>query len=108
MKIFDYTTTGGKNLITTYIDKLPSTQRASIYFIRQKIEEDGMMALKTIDTKQLYKKIYEIRISNERIAYILIDSDNVFFLHIFKKQKGKTGKNDKDIAIKRAKEEGLL
>lgn len=108
MKIFDYTTTGGKNVITNYIDKLPAGDRAAIYFIRTLIEEDGLLAFDLLDTKPLYKKIHEIRISKERIAYVLVSEERVYFLHIFRKQKGKTELKDKNLAIKRAKEENLL
>ena|GEM_PF-4308985 len=31
MRIFDYCSSGGKNLITTYIDSLPDRQKLEIY-----------------------------------------------------------------------------
>ena len=37
MDIYDYTTRGGKNVITNYIDKLSAKERLEIYDIRQEI-----------------------------------------------------------------------
>ena len=108
MKIVDYKTIGGKNLITDYIDKLPINLKIKVLDIRRSIENEGLIAFTGFDTKRLVGKLYEIRFSNQRIAYIIIDSDVVYFLHIFKKQKNKTEKNDINLAIERAKRKGLI
>jgi phage-related protein len=52
-------------------------------------------------------KLWEIKFSQNRIAYVVADKWNIHFLHIFKKQKGKTEKFDLDIALQRADEQGL-
>ena len=44
MDIYDYTTRGGKNVITNYIDKLSAKERLEIYDIRQEIRKHGMDA----------------------------------------------------------------
>ena len=48
MDIYDYTTRGGKNVITNYIDKLSAKERLEIYDIRQEIRKHGMMHLKKL------------------------------------------------------------
>lgn len=50
----------------------------------------------------------EIKSSQTRIMYVVINQDGVAFLHICKKQKGKAEKLEIDKAIRRAKREGLL
>jgi len=40
--------------------------------------------------------------------YVIVDKDNVHFLHACKKQKGKAEKFELEKAIKRAKEQNLL
>lgn len=106
MKIIDYQTIGGKNVIISYIEKLPKNEKVIAYKIRESIFKYGLLAFEKLNTKKLVDKIYEIKFSNQRIAYIL-DGDKVYFLHMFQKQKNKTEKKDLLIAIKRAKKEGI-
>lgn len=108
MKIYDYTTAGGKNLILSYIEDLPAPVKAEIYAMRQLIADNGLEAFPLLTTRQLYKKLWEIKLSQERIMYIIQNQDAVFFLHICKKQKGKAEKQGLEKAKKRARDEGLL
>ena len=107
MDIIDYVTAGGKNLITEYLDALPDGERAVAYRIRDKISQSGITALRTIKTRQLRRKLWEIKFSDNRIMYVLQGSDKIYFLHACKKQKNKAEKFDLDKAEKRAKELGL-
>ena len=108
MNIYDYCTAGGKNLITEYIEALPVPSRAEILAVRQLIHEKGLQAFPLLDTRQLFKKLWEIRISQERIMYVVKNRDSVYFLHICKKQKGKAEKQELEKAKKRARAEGLF
>ena len=108
MNIYDYTTAGGKNLIMDYIERLPNSSRTEIFAARQLIYERGAEAFNLLDTRQLYKKLWEIKISQERIMYVIRDRDSVFFLNICKKQKGKAEKKELEKAKYRAKKEGLI
>ena len=107
MKIIDYTTAGGKNVIIEYIDKLPENEKARIYRARQKIMDEGKEALEALTTRPLKGKIWEIKLDANRIMYVLADSENIYFLHAFKKQKNKTEKFELEKAVNRAKEFGL-
>ena len=89
MNIYDYTTSGGKNLIMEYIDALPAASKAEVLATRQQIREKGIEAFSLLVTRQLYKKLWEIKISQERVMYVIQDQESVFFLNICKKQKGK-------------------
>ena len=108
MNIHDYHTMGGKNLIKEYLNDLPIDERTYGYDIRRKILKDGMGAFAGFDTRQLYRKLWEIKFSGNRIMYVIVDKDNVYFLHACKKQKGKAEKFELDKAVKRAKERDLL
>ena len=108
MDIYDYTTRGGKNVITNYIDKLSAKERLEIYDIRQEIRNHGMDAFEKIDTRQLRGKLWEIRVSQTRIMYVIVDTNGVAFLHICKKQKGKAEKQEIEKALERAKRENLI
>ena len=108
MQIYDYSTSGGKNLILEYIKDLPDALKAEILDTRQLIREKGIDAFPLLATRQLYKKLWEIKISQERIMYVIQDQESVYFLNICKKQKGKAERQELEKAKKRAKEAGLL
>lgn len=108
MDIYDYTTSGGKNLIMEYIDALPAASKAEVLATRQQIREKGIEAFSLLVTRQLYKKLWEIKISQERVMYVIQDQESVYFLNICKKQKGKAEKQELEKAKKRAKAAGLL
>ena len=108
MEIYDYETSGGKNLITAFIDELPKAERLELYDIRKEIRENGLDAFEKLNTRQLRGKLWEIKASQNRVMYVIIDKEGVAFLHICKKQKGKAEKQEIEKALKRAKIEGLL
>ena len=108
MKILDYYTDGGKNLIKEYLSSLPVPERTYGYGIRHKIIKDGIKAFEGLDTRQLYSKLWEIKFFDNRIMYVLVDKDTVHFLHACKKQKGKAEKFELNTAIERARNRQLL
>ncbi len=107
MRILDYTTSGGKNLIMDYIDSLEKGEKLKILDIRKEIRDHGFDAFEKLNTRQLRGKLYEIKVSSQRIMYVIRDTESVVFLHICKKQKGKAERFELRKAIQRAKEEGL-
>ena len=108
MKILDYHTASGKNLIKEFLSSLPVTERTYGYGIRHKIINDGIKAFEGLDTRQLFEKLWEIKFFDNRIMYVIFDKDTVHFLHACKKQKGKAEKFELDKAIERARKRGLL
>ena len=108
MVIYDYTTSAGKNLIKTYIDKLPKKEQLEIYEIRNEIRERGIEAFEKINTRQLRGKLWEIKVSQTRMMYVVINKEGVAFLHICIKQKGKAEIKELSTAIKRAEKEKII
>ena len=82
MEIYDYETAGGKNLILDFIDDLPKNERLELYDIRREIRENGIDAFEKLNTRQLRGKLWEIKSSQNRIMYVIINRDEVAFLHI--------------------------
>ena len=108
MTIHDYYTDGGKNLIKEYLSSLPVAERTYGYGIRHKIIKEGLKAFDGLDTRQVRGNLWEIKFADNRIMYVIFDKNNVHFLHVCKKQKGKAEKFELDKAIRRAKERNLL
>ena len=107
MRIHDYHTASGKNLIKDYLKSLPEIEMYVGYRIRHMLGSRGLSALEELDTRQLKGKLWEIKFSKNRIMYIVADSENIHFLHACKKQKGKAELFELDTAIKRAKDIGF-
>jgi phage-related protein len=108
MEIIDYCTDGGKNLIKEYLSGLPKEECTYGYKIRHRIYNEGIVAFDGLDTRQLYKKLWEIKFLDNRIMYVIVDKSAVHFLHACKKQKGKAEKFEIAKAVQRAKECHLL
>lgn len=108
MNIYDYETENGKNVIKTYLSSLDKESMKAGYRIRHEIILRGLEALNQLSTRQLNGKLWEIKFYQHRIMYVLVDENNIYFLHACKKQKGKAEKFELDTAVKRAKEAGII
>jgi phage-related protein len=105
MNVHTYTTSGGKDLIREYLDGLSYNESAEGYYIIERLEEEGVPFLQSLNTRQLENKLWEIKFRrHNRIMYILIDKENIYLLHACKKQKGKAEKFELETAKKRMKE----
>ena len=108
MNIFEWQTVGGKNEIEEYFSNTTQYEQAEYYKVKKEIETKGYQAFSLLNTRKLYEKLWEIKISQNRIMYVIVDVENVYFIHACKKEKGKTEKFELDKAIKRAKSENLM
>jgi phage-related protein len=108
MEIHEWETAGGKNEIAEYFKKLPEYEQAEYNSVKNAIETIGYSAFEGLNTRQLQGKLWEIKISQNRIMYVISDGENVYFLHACKKQKGKAEQKDLKKAISRAKRANLL
>jgi len=107
LKIHDYHTAAGKNLIKEYLRTLPKTEMYLGYRIRHKLGSKGMAALDELDTRQLRGKLWEIKFTQNRFMYVVANKRNFHILHVCKKQKGKAEQFEIETAVQRAKELGL-
>ena len=108
MNIFEWQTSGGKNEIEEYFNNTTLYEKAEYYKVKNAIETQGYKAFSKLDARQLKGKLWEIKISKNRIMYIIASVDAVYFIHVCKKQKGKAQKHELETAIKRAKSEELI
>ena len=105
MKVLSYCTSGGKDLIKEFLDELSERESAEGYYIIEQLEIQGLEFLKTLNTRQLENKLWEIKYPrHNRIFYVVIDVETMYLLHACKKQKGKAEKFELDKARNRAKE----
>ena len=91
-----------------YILDLPSNERLAILDVREEIRLTGYDAFLKLNTRQLRGKLWEIKVGMHRIMYVILNADSVVFLHIFKKQKNKTERQEIELALKRARDEKIM
>jgi len=108
MNIFEWQTAGGKNEIEEYFRNTTQYEQAEYYKVKNSIETKGFQAFFQLNTRQLQGKLWEIKISKNRIMYVIADVENVYFIHVCKKQKDKAQKHELNKALKRARSENLL
>ena len=82
--------------------------KLEIYYTHEEIRKNGLDTFEKLNTHQIRGKLWKIKVSQNRIMYVIMDQNGVAFLHICKKQKGKAEKQDIEKALTRAKKEGLL
>ncbi len=90
MKILTYCSAGGKDLIREYLDCLPLREAVEGYYILEHLECEGYEFLKSINTRQIDEKLWEIKYPrHNRIFYVVLRDETMWLLHACKKQKGK-------------------
>ena len=57
MNIYYYHSIGGKNIVLEAINVLETRERAEAYYVLRFIEEYGMYALNTLNTRKIFQKI---------------------------------------------------
>lgn len=57
MGIVGYQSSGGKNVIKTFVDKMPELQRTEILEISQEISEHSLDAFEKLNTRLLQSKL---------------------------------------------------
>ena len=104
MTLHSYYTNSGKDLILDYINNLPEDEKTDGFSVMECMENGE---IDKIRFKRWEKKVYEVYFQkHNRIFYITVDKENIYLLHVCRKQKNKTEKTDVKIVRKRAKELG--
>ncbi|MDD3222288.1 MAG: hypothetical protein EOM34_11800 [Clostridia bacterium] len=106
MKIHNYTSNSGRDLIFEYIESLTEKEQVDAYSVIQCLENGEMDRIKF---KRWEKKVYEVYFyKDNRIFYIVEDGNNMYLLHACRKQKNQTEKRDAKIVKLRARELGRM
>lgn len=103
MKIGFYVSGSGRSPVLDYIDRLNASEQAPIIEALAEIERNGFKASK-VRFRHIEGKLWEIKISNHRVFYILIQREEMYLLHAYKKQSQKLPLREKEVAVKRMKE----
>ena len=107
MKVSFYETTSGRSPIESFIKRLPKADQARFVDVFDGIEKYGL-GCPRVQFRQLRGKLWEVKFNSPsggyRIAYVVVESKTMVWLHAFKKKTQKTPTEDLEIAEKRMKE----
>lgn len=107
MNIRLYKTAAGRTPVANFISQLPKADQAKFNDIYAGILEQGL-DFGGAEFKHLQGKLWEIKFRSEgggyRIAYVMVEGETMFWLHVFKKAGQKTPKGDLELALRRMKE----
>ena len=102
MVLKNYQSSSGVDLISKYIDKLPTDEKVDGYHVLKCLEKGDF---DSIDVKTLDGKIKEVYfIKHNRIFFIIHEGSTIYVIHACRKQKNKTERRDVKIVKQRAKE----
>ena len=92
-------------LVDAEFDALPKDIQAKFMHLAALVEEVGLIALREPYVKHLQEKLWELRVKAKsglgRGLYCTIPGRRVIVLRYFKKQSGKTPRNEITVALER-------
>ena len=103
MQIKRYRTRSGRCPVDDYLNKLSKEDRADIVAVLEVVEEHGLDA-PLVSMRQIKGKLWELRISQNRIFYVVIKGDTLVLLHAYKKQGQKAPRHEIETALRRMAE----
>ena len=107
MQIACYQTQSGRSPVEDFIEALPKVDQARFIDVFEGIEEYGF-GCPRVQLKSLRGKLWEIKFNapsgGYRIAYVVVEADQMVWLHAFKKKTQKTPVADLELAEKRMME----
>ena len=102
MRLRFYVTSAGANPVKRYLDGLAGRDAAEVFASFRHIESHGLDGL--VSCRSIKGKVWELRISQQRIFYVLITGPEMVLLHAYKKQGQKAPRVEIDLAMRRMKD----
>lgn len=107
MRVNFYNTTSGRSPVEDFIEALSKPDKARFAEVLVGLSEFGLSYAR-VTFKPLRGKLWEIKFQSPgggyRMAYVLVEQDEMVILHAFRKSTQKTPIKDLDLAEKRMKE----
>ena len=103
MRVTFFKTFSGRSPVLEYIQGLATPERARVLDGLDQIERDGFNAIR-VQFRQIEGKLWEIKVSSQRILYVVIEREEMVLLHAYKKQGQKLPIKERDVAVRRMKE----
>lgn len=98
-----YTTPSGASPVEKYLDKLGGVEAEKVLAAILDIATNGLQGT-TVSLRQIDGKLWEMRVSKQRVFYVVIDGPQLILLHAYKKQGQKAPRHEIATATKRMNE----
>ncbi len=102
MRLRFYLTAGGAAPVRRYLDSLSGEDAEEVLARLQYIEAHGIDGV--IPCRPIQGKLWELKISQQRVFYVVITGPEMVLLHAYKKQSQKAPRAEIDLALRRMKE----
>lgn len=86
-----------------FLNNLPGRERAEVDAVLEDIKDHGLGA-PLVSMRQIEGKLWELRVSQTRIFYVLYGSHTLVFLHAYKKQSRKAPRREIETALRRMRD----
>jgi phage-related protein len=83
-----------------FLNDLSKTQRAEVDAILEDLKDYGIKA-PLVSMRQIEGKLWELRISQIRIFYVMAEANTMVLLHAYKKQSQKAPRHEIETALRR-------
>lgn len=98
-----FTTASGRSPVLDYIDALPADERAQVYNALRLLREYGTQ-LTLPHVRPLQRGLWELRPGPNRLLYFAAVGRLFVIVHAFRKQTGKTPKQEMETALRRVEQ----
>ncbi len=103
MRLLFYRTPSGNAPVEKYLNSLDRQEASPIYAALKDIEVHGLKG-SICQRRSIKKKLWEVKIDQYRLFYVLMTGPTMVLLHACKKQSRKARREDLELAISRMKE----
>ena len=103
MRVEFYTTPSGRSPVEDDLIGLPIQEGAEDDAVLESIEQHGLDA-PLASMRQIRGKLWELRISRNRIFYVVLKGDRMVLLHAYKKRGQKAPIREIETALRRMSE----
>lgn len=103
MRVRFYETASGRVPVLEYLDTLQAEEAAGVAEVFVRIERQGLSG-SGVTTRQISGKLWEVKISAQRVFYVLVTGPEIVFLHAYKKQGAKAPIREIETAERRLRQ----
>jgi phage-related protein len=89
--------------VEAFLNDLPKSQRADVDAVLEDLKDHGLKA-PLVSMRQIEGKLWELRISQIRIFYVMVGANTMVLLHAYKKQSQKAPRHEIETALRRMRD----
>jgi len=103
MRVEFYRTPSGRGPVEDNLKGLPISEGAEIDAVLESLEQHGLDA-PLVSMRQIRGKLWELRVSRNRVFYVVLNGERMVLLHAYKKRGQKAPIHEIETALRRMSE----